>query len=79
MPHKDFNIVLRVDATNEKVLDTFLEVVKEKARELDVVAKFTHGSLNDGSPKPQVKVYTDDYFSGADDVDWEQQDNKSPS
>lgn len=69
MAHKDFNMVLRFDSANPKVYDTLLELIKDHARQIETTAKLLHGGLADGSPPPEVKLYSDDFFLGTEDIE----------
>lgn len=66
---KDFHLVLSFDSPNEKLVNELLELMKSHAREIDTTARFVHGSVNDGSPKPEVKLFSDDFLMGKDDLD----------
>jgi hypothetical protein len=69
MAHKDLHMVLRFDSANPEVFKSLTDLMRQTCREVHASAMLIHGSINDGSPAPDISLYADDFFEGKDDID----------
>lgn len=69
MAHKDLHLVLRFDSSNPATFESIKELMKQTCREVYAAALLIHGAQADGSPKPDLTLYSDDFFEGKSDLD----------
>jgi hypothetical protein len=69
MAHKDLHMVLRFDSANPEVFNSLTQLMRQTCKEVNAAALLIHGAQNDGSPQPQITLYSDDFFEGKDEID----------
>lgn len=64
---KELHLVLGFDSTDE-LQKTIQEIVVKQARLIYANALIAHAAVNDGSTKPEIHLYSDDFLSGKEDI-----------
>lgn len=65
---KEFHAVLSFDCNNEALMQTLQSIVVEHLRKMFASALLAHGAINDGSVKPEIHLYSDDFLMGKEDI-----------
>jgi hypothetical protein len=66
---KEFHLVLSFDTTDDDLMGAYQEIVVAKAREMFGAALLAHGALREGTPPPDIHLYSDDFLMGKEDID----------
>lgn len=75
---KEFHAVLSFDCTSETLMNTLQTIVVENLRKMYAAALLAHGAVNDGSTKPDIHLYSDDFLMGKEDINVPTQPMASP-
>lgn len=66
---KEFHLVVSFDTTSQSLMDTLQSIVVTHARQIFAAALIAHAAVNDGSTKPDIHLYSDDFLMGKEDID----------
>jgi hypothetical protein len=66
---KEFHLVVSFDATSQSLMDTLQSVIVMHARDIFAAGLIAHAAVNDGSTKPDIHLYSDDFLMGKEDID----------